>query len=551
MVTINFYSYKGGVGRTMLTAQIARILAALGKNVVVADFDFDAPGIPAAFGMKLGKVQRGIFELLEQFSDAIIDGTEGLFRESLAKQIAEEYLLEISDVLKGESEHGKTGNIRILPSGCINDGYWNKLSTRDWMDFFITPPEGTKSFARFFDEFLRSTLEEMGVNYLLIDSRAGITHYSRVARHLADRQVALFCPNLETEEAVASFLLKQMGAAQKKNPLDKLVFVVSRIPPELEESDKVFQTAKAQIKHNLPNELKNKTNRTGQNLVEVLKLHSDIETHLNPQKRIMDGKYSKEGKHQPVTLNEDILTIFAALCPGVPKVFGGSLQEQAYAIWRKIYDTDFLNNLDHRLFRFSFREGEMRNLSDGERNVAFKAVTFTGFLKEFRKAFFREAEGDWKECSRKMNPPLYASGLKCGEDFGRAFAKLPVYLNTENGLAENIRQWCKFDTEAGFGRMSYEDEGGKKFLRIENLFLFHKGVRVDYSAFFTGYVVGVLREILDPYVLKTLHMIMIGGDDSLNEEYPVYRDGEDSTYPVLSLSNSYTGVLYRIEEGLS
>ena len=64
MVTINFYSYKGGVGRTMLTAQIARLLAALGKRVVVADFDFDAPGIPAAFGMNMQDVKCGLFELV-------------------------------------------------------------------------------------------------------------------------------------------------------------------------------------------------------------------------------------------------------------------------------------------------------------------------------------------------------------------------------------------------------------------------------------------------------------------------------------------------------
>ena len=50
METVAFYSYKGGVGRSMLLANAARFLAALGKGVVALgkgvvalDFDFEAP----------------------------------------------------------------------------------------------------------------------------------------------------------------------------------------------------------------------------------------------------------------------------------------------------------------------------------------------------------------------------------------------------------------------------------------------------------------------------------------------------------------------------
>jgi Mrp family chromosome partitioning ATPase len=44
--TVAFYSYKGGVGRSLLLAYAARYLAAiLGKRVVALDFDFEAPGL--------------------------------------------------------------------------------------------------------------------------------------------------------------------------------------------------------------------------------------------------------------------------------------------------------------------------------------------------------------------------------------------------------------------------------------------------------------------------------------------------------------------------
>ncbi|MFL6203305.1 MAG: hypothetical protein ACJ76J_29415 [Thermoanaerobaculia bacterium] len=52
METLAFYSYKGGVGRSLLLANAARFLASLGKGVVALDFDFEAPGLHYKLGMR-------------------------------------------------------------------------------------------------------------------------------------------------------------------------------------------------------------------------------------------------------------------------------------------------------------------------------------------------------------------------------------------------------------------------------------------------------------------------------------------------------------------
>src|SRR4051794_13247188 len=39
-----FYSYKGGVGRSMALANVAVLLARSGKKVLVVDWDLEAPG---------------------------------------------------------------------------------------------------------------------------------------------------------------------------------------------------------------------------------------------------------------------------------------------------------------------------------------------------------------------------------------------------------------------------------------------------------------------------------------------------------------------------
>ena len=45
MQTVTFYSYKGGTGRTLLLANLARLAASLGRKVVALDFDLEAPGL--------------------------------------------------------------------------------------------------------------------------------------------------------------------------------------------------------------------------------------------------------------------------------------------------------------------------------------------------------------------------------------------------------------------------------------------------------------------------------------------------------------------------
>ena len=61
MKVITFYSFKGGVGRTLLLANTALFLARANKRVVMLDLDFEAPGLPYKFGVK---PERGLVDYL-------------------------------------------------------------------------------------------------------------------------------------------------------------------------------------------------------------------------------------------------------------------------------------------------------------------------------------------------------------------------------------------------------------------------------------------------------------------------------------------------------
>ena len=58
METVAFYSYKGGVGRTLLVANTAQFLALSGRRVVVLDLDFEAPACMRSLATKRSCVVR-------------------------------------------------------------------------------------------------------------------------------------------------------------------------------------------------------------------------------------------------------------------------------------------------------------------------------------------------------------------------------------------------------------------------------------------------------------------------------------------------------------
>jgi cellulose biosynthesis protein BcsQ len=56
---VTFYSYKGGVGRTMAMANVAVLLAQRNLKVLAVDWDLEAPGLERYFGYFTVTPSRG------------------------------------------------------------------------------------------------------------------------------------------------------------------------------------------------------------------------------------------------------------------------------------------------------------------------------------------------------------------------------------------------------------------------------------------------------------------------------------------------------------
>jgi len=65
---VTFYSYKGGVGRSMSLANIAFELAKRNKKVLMVDWDLEAPGLERYFSnFEINRTSDGLLQLLLEF----------------------------------------------------------------------------------------------------------------------------------------------------------------------------------------------------------------------------------------------------------------------------------------------------------------------------------------------------------------------------------------------------------------------------------------------------------------------------------------------------
>ena len=353
------------------------------------------------------------------------------------------------------------GEVKILPCGSPqNASYWKQLTE---IEKELLRPNMIKYS---FEDTLKHELSGMGFDYLLIDATAGITYYGDISRCIADSEVVIFCPNKETEHAINPIFSKLNEHKRVSNLPEKSVktaFVVSRIPPELKDEHSAFEKFEKLLKKECKN---------SQDILGIYPLHSDLQTHLNSQKRF--EFLTKKSEATLVHYSKDVFNILFALCP------------EARNLWKDLTkNKPFEIGLMNHIFEFNNEHGVIINSDDGQRNVAFKVKTFLHFLDNF----FNESSD-----KKKFNDTLYKVGEQCGKTFGKDFARSQL-LKDIKIWQEKIHIWCEFDSRAGFGKISFLKKDNMHMIVVENLFLRENGNNKDYTAFFTGYATGVLAII--------------------------------------------------------
>jgi len=237
---ITFYSYKGGVGRTLTLANIAYLYALEGKRVVIVDFDLEAPGISNILPFKNivkkhlenKNKKGGIFEFILHYQ-----------KHKTALSLRAYYCAEPIPV---DSDSNKKGEIYIIPAGKEDAAYKQKLQDFSWNRFY-SEEGGDELFSK-----LRKKIEIEFDNpdVVLIDSRTGLTDIGGICTMLLpDKVVMLTGLNYQnitgvknTIDSIAGFSDNRKTVNQEYEDIE-IILTASHIPAD-EEMDKTNERIK-------------------------------------------------------------------------------------------------------------------------------------------------------------------------------------------------------------------------------------------------------------------------------------------------------------------
>lgn len=210
---VTFYSYKGGVGRSMALANIAVILARdFGLRVVTIDWDLEAPGLHRYFGIPDAEVGRGVIDFFTNYKQ--------LLSRPPAEVEISPHDLDIRSYANPVEEYDSGGSILFVSAGDQHDAkrYVDRVSNFDWDDFYRSW-NGAQLI-----EAVRAQLGELG-DVVLIDSRTGITDTGGICTlHLPDVVVLVFVFNSQNLDGIARIA----GEISGKNE----VFEITKRHPE-------------------------------------------------------------------------------------------------------------------------------------------------------------------------------------------------------------------------------------------------------------------------------------------------------------------------------
>jgi|GEM_PF-6570817 len=274
---VTFYSFKGGVGRSMSLANVGEILADWGYRVILCDWDLEAPGLERymtsleyylassvtdeerARAYELAqreaadyKNRPGLVDLLIEYKKTMTrtpaetrprirrEAGEAAddFRKTFEK-VGRLYLRRPSTYAFPVSAHRpRPGSLRLLTAGSRKDyeRYAESVRGFRWEEFY------NEWAGDSYIEFFRADLEREA-DLVLVDSRTGVTEHGGVAtHHLADMVVLLSAANqmnIEGTQWMAGELSDQ-GLMESRGGRALRVFPLpSRIEQTAEKDDLV------------------------------------------------------------------------------------------------------------------------------------------------------------------------------------------------------------------------------------------------------------------------------------------------------------------------
>lgn len=191
---VSVHSFRGGTGKSNLTANLAAIIARHGQRVGIIDSDIQSPGIHVLFGLDEEKMNRSLNDYLWgrcEIKDAAYDVSHALTTEDTAVVDGKLYLIP-SSIKAGEIA-------RVLREGYdvgrLNDGFEDLIHCLD-------------------------------LDYLLIDTHPGLNEETLLSIAISDVLVVIMRPDRQDFQGTAVTV-----DVARKLEVSKMLLVVNKALP--------------------------------------------------------------------------------------------------------------------------------------------------------------------------------------------------------------------------------------------------------------------------------------------------------------------------------
>jgi MinD-like ATPase involved in chromosome partitioning or flagellar assembly len=202
--TVAFYSYKGGVGRSLSLANVAVLLARKGKRVVCIDFDLEAGGLHTIFGVSVPDSQLTVLDVLASPGRPTVKGR----------------LLDLTDLV---GQPDSSGKLWLLPT----------VSEMKKVQVALEPH---RDLPALLSRIIKQIELAYNPHYVLVDSRTGFAEIASPPIEKADRLVCVLRPNRQNTDGLR-MLLDILSTRSEQSPV---FILLSQVPVTAKDDSRIL-----------------------------------------------------------------------------------------------------------------------------------------------------------------------------------------------------------------------------------------------------------------------------------------------------------------------
>ena len=223
MIVATFYSYKGGVGRTMALVNCGVELARRGKKVLLVDFDLRAPGLSSFSVLGVSASARGITDFVHDFLNTNRSpDVEGYISHCPAT-------------------HFPDGEVTVMSAGSAAGKSAKQPFEVDWNELY-----NHRDGFLLLEDLKEQWRRVIEADLVLVDCQSGLSDIGSICtRQLPEQVVLFYLPNGENLVGIKRTVesIRLQSEEQDNKPV-QLSFVMSNVPDLDEDSSTLNKTLK-------------------------------------------------------------------------------------------------------------------------------------------------------------------------------------------------------------------------------------------------------------------------------------------------------------------